>query len=91
MLKATDTFDTIERLIQENGELRAEIERLKEGRFTEEEFQNLCHTFSAEDRNRFFTGCAEYQRKLFGVADRDRKPVGCTCDSMEPVLSLFED
>lgn len=43
-----------------------EIDRLKAGRFTEDEFQNLCHTFSADDACRFRQGCEEYQRKLFG-------------------------
>ncbi len=47
-------------------ELLAEIQRLKEGRFTEEEFQNLCHNFSACDRQRFQEGCRQYQEKLFG-------------------------
>jgi hypothetical protein len=49
-----------------------EIARLKAGQFSEEEFQNLCHTFSDGDKQRFFDGCAEYQRKLFGQAERDR-------------------
>jgi hypothetical protein len=48
-----------------------EIERLREGDFTEPEFQNLCHCISEEDRERFFAGCAEFQRKLFGTSDRD--------------------
>ena len=43
-----------------------EITRLKEGKFTEEEFQNLCHNFSPDDECRFKKGCEEYQRKLFG-------------------------
>lgn len=49
----------------------AEIERLKRGDFTPEEFQNLCHHrddkpgCTPED---FFTGCALYQQKLFGMA-----------------------
>jgi hypothetical protein len=46
--------------------LKAEIERLKAGRFTEEEFQNLCHNFTCEDRKRFEEGCKTYQEKLFG-------------------------
>lgn len=43
-----------------------EIARLKAGNFTEEEFQNLCHNFSADDACRFKKGCEEYQKKLFG-------------------------
>jgi len=50
----------------------AEIERLREGEFSDEEFQHLCHCIPETDREAFFTGCAEYQRKLFGSADRDR-------------------
>jgi hypothetical protein len=46
--------------------LLREIERLKRGDFTEEEFQNLCHNFSEADECRFKRGCEEYQRKLFG-------------------------
>ena len=46
-----------------------EIERLKNGKFTEAEFQNLCHEFSADDACRFRAGCDEYFEKLFG-----RKP-----------------
>ncbi len=45
---------------------RAEVERLKAGRFTEAEFRNLCHGFDACDRERFAHGCIAYQRKLFG-------------------------
>ena len=82
LLKATDTFDTIARLTKENEELRAEVERLKAGDFTDEEFQNLCHCIPEQNRDEFFKGCAEYQRRLFGVADIDAR-------SLE--LSLFED
>lgn len=46
--------------------LFAEVERLKAGDFTEEEFQNLCHNSSPDDRCRFEAGCREYQDKLFG-------------------------
>jgi hypothetical protein len=49
------------------GVLLAEIDRLKAGRFTEEEFQNLCHQFTPDDRERFEAGCRAYQAKLFGV------------------------
>lgn len=49
------------------GVLLAEIDRLKEGYFTEEEFQNLCHNLSVKDgEHRFKKGCEEYQKKLFG-------------------------
>jgi hypothetical protein len=49
-------------------ELKLEIKRLKEGRFTEEEFQNLCHTFTKDDAERFCNGCEEYQKLLFGYS-----------------------
>jgi hypothetical protein len=48
------------------GVLLAEIDRLKAGRFTEEEFQNLCHNFTPDDRERFEAGCRAYQDKLSG-------------------------
>lgn len=51
--------------------LCAEIDRLKAGRFTPEEFQNLCHHLDETKRASFYQGCADYQRKLFGVSDRD--------------------
>ncbi len=47
-------------------ELIEEIKRLKRGDFTEEEFQNLCHNFSEEDKDKFRQGCVDYQKKLFG-------------------------
>jgi hypothetical protein len=43
-----------------------EIERLLEGNFTEEEFQNLCHNFSEDDAKRFSKGCIEYNQRMFG-------------------------
>lgn len=46
--------------------LKAEIERLKRGDFTEDEFQNLCHKFDDSDAKRFVEGCRQYQDKLFG-------------------------
>lgn len=46
-------------------DLRAEVERLKAGNFTEEEFQNLCHNLDGSDADRFRAGCRSYQQKLF--------------------------
>jgi hypothetical protein len=46
--------------------LVAEVRRLRAGRFTEEEFQGLCHGLSPDDRRRFEQGCRDYQAKLFG-------------------------
>lgn len=53
--------------------LHAEIKRLKAGKFTEEEFQNLCHNFDEKDRERFVKGCEDYQRKLFGGCQSGRR------------------
>lgn len=58
-----------------------EIKRLKEGKFTEEEFQNLCHNMTidgyklaTEAMERFAKGCTEYQKKLFGCMENKDKP-----------------
>ena len=46
-----------------------EIARLKTGKFTEEEFQNLCHELSEDGKPECFAkGCIEYQKKLFGYS-----------------------
>lgn len=55
-------------------DLSNEVTRLKEGRFTEEEFQALCHQFPKmagcrfheEDCQRFCKGCLNYWVNLFG-------------------------
>lgn len=49
-----------------------ETERLKAGRFTPEEFQNLCHNVDVQNGfEAFAAGCAEFQRNLFRQCDRD--------------------
>ena len=54
-------------LMEEVNRLKLDNERLKAGNFTEEEFQNLCHTVSVQEgRCRFEQGCTQYQAKLFG-------------------------
>lgn len=50
----------------EVNRLRAEVDRLKRGEFTEAEFQFLCHNLSEDDERRFKRGCLDYQNKLFG-------------------------
>lgn len=50
-------------------DLMNEIERLKRGDFTSEEFQNLCHNSTAENRSLFEQGCKEYQDKIFGCKE----------------------
>jgi hypothetical protein len=52
--------------------LKEENERLKSGRFTQAELQNLCHTFSEQDKKAFCNGCIEYQKKLFGESPTDK-------------------
>lgn len=47
--------------------LEIELSRLREGRFTPEEFQNLCHNKDVQDGfDAFVSGCRDYQQKLFG-------------------------
>lgn len=49
------------------NELTSEIERLKSGNFTMEEFQFLCHNLPNNcTKESFCNGCEEYQKKLFG-------------------------
>jgi hypothetical protein len=55
----------------ENRELRAEVERLKRGDFTPEEFQNLCHNLHEKPGCTLELqgkGCDAFQKKLFGRA-----------------------
>lgn len=61
-----EALDSIIVLEDKVAYLQSEIDRLKSGDFTEQEFQNLCHKFSEEDEKRFKAGCLEYQNKLFG-------------------------
>jgi Tfp pilus assembly protein PilO len=60
-------------LKQQHAAMKAEVERLKRGDFTEEEFHNLCHNLSEDDEQRFKQGCSDYQKKLFGCKGRDNK------------------
>lgn len=50
--------------------LLGEVDRLRAGRFTEQEFQALCHnlpcTMGPGCRERFEEGCRRYQDQLFG-------------------------
>jgi hypothetical protein len=47
-----------------------EIERLKSGKFSHEEFHNLCHENYPCNRLAFERGCEEYQEKLFGPKEK---------------------
>ena len=44
--------------------LKAEVDRLKRGDFTPEEFQNLCHNKDEKNECAFKNGCIEYWTKL---------------------------
>ena len=59
-------------LLAELGRLKLEVERLKSGKFTPEEFQNLCHEDKPVTAEEFAQGCCEYQRKLFGYSEHER-------------------
>lgn len=64
----------IQKLLHAKSQLRKEVERLKRGDFTPEEFQNLCHHRDEKPGctyQEFCDGCAEYQRQLFGKSERN--------------------
>lgn len=46
--------------------LECEISRLKGGKFTEDELQNLCHNLDSSQCKSFLKGCRSYQVSLFG-------------------------
>ena len=46
--------------------------RWKQGVFTDAEVQNICHNLQGE-KCAFFDGCAEQQKKLFGISEREEK------------------
>lgn len=43
-----------------------ECERLKAGKFSPTELQNLCHNLDESDYSAFCDGCSRYQKELFG-------------------------
>ncbi len=54
--------------------LTNELDRLRRGDFTSEEFQNLCHNLHERpgcSRAEFEEGCRAYRAKLFGGATKD--------------------
>jgi hypothetical protein len=53
-------------LKQQLVETKAEVERLRRGDFTEEEFHDLCHNLSEDNEQRFKQAFSDYQKKLFG-------------------------
>lgn len=64
----------IESLRRDLTEARATIDRLKSGKFTPEELQQLCHSGDdSSEYQAFVDGCAQYQKKLFGKCDRQEQ------------------
>lgn len=76
MAKAKKTKPTAEEyavLVEENLRLQAALNakscdnvRLREGKFTDEELQNLCHNLDTKDLSAFCKGCENEQIKIFG-------------------------
>ncbi len=60
---AMTEIDSLRRLLAERD---AEIERLKAGKFTPEEFHNLCHEDKPVSPGEFAEGCMAYQERLYG-------------------------
>lgn len=54
------------RVIEHIGSLESLVVRLREGNFTPDELQNLCHNLPPSDCRYFQAGCGAYQVKLFG-------------------------
>ena len=81
--KKVELGSVIGKLITEFDNQNDEITRLKAGKFTPEEFQNICHKNpSSNGMNEFCNGCDEYQRKLFG---------SCRTDLLKAGLKLMDD
>ena len=70
--------------------LKLEIERLKSGKFTPEEFQNLCHEDKPVTAKEFAQGCCEYQRKLFGYSHSERERAKLMLQMQEEFESKLE-
>ena len=58
--------DTVLDVQLQNNLLKSEVERLKNGKFSSEELQNLCHNLEPTDRKAFLIGCRKEQERLFG-------------------------
>lgn len=89
--------DLAEMLVEK---LREENERLKEGKFTPQEFQNLCHnrhfTQLGTTSHEFYEGCHLYQKQLFGESEREQLQAeiqnwqkACECEHGDKV-AIFE-
>ena len=69
--QANNTELVLQERRKECEQLREELERVKRGDFTPEEFQNLCHNRHEKEgcsKEEFFEGCAKYQQALFGCS-----------------------
>jgi hypothetical protein len=58
--------DGLESFVNLASELSLDFERLHDGRFTDLEFQALCHGVGTDRCNEFCDGCMLYQLKMFG-------------------------
>ena len=52
-----------------------EITRLKAGKFTDDEFQTLCHILPHCKAEEFAEGCTQYQKKLFGHSPTENRMI----------------
>ena len=60
---------TLRLMLADAWELIKENKRLKEGNFTPEELQNLCHNIKGGTRGEFEAGCKVYTDSLFGPGE----------------------
>jgi hypothetical protein len=80
MESTSDSQERVWELEKQIADLQAEVARLKEGQFSEAEFQNLCHNMRVDGQpityetvHSFEQGCVEYRRKLFGEMAMQQK------------------
>ncbi len=70
-------FNEVRKLQIANNYLLDTIDRFKQGLFTPDELQNLCHNLSVQDKCAFAKGCEEYQKSLFGVGSIEEERLAC--------------
>ncbi len=64
-----DMADCLKDFVQQLAAAKAEVERLKAGKFTEEEIHDICHNLHGTvDARGFADGCNAEQTKLYGYA-----------------------
>lgn len=58
--------------LAENDRLSAEVDRLKAGKWTKEEINDICHNLHGTvNAEKFAAACAEEQRKIYGCAPEE--------------------